>query len=153
MRVVFIVPTVLLILIGFDRSSSAQDERYYSCAFKDASQASRKRPRGTWSWRHPLTLGEEVSVSVFGTEAYVSFKTFELEGEVIAGDTYDPFVNEFIIRGRGTFTRDLNVQDTSVTILISDVPGGITAAFSYLSKSNNNENLTIATGSCSKLYE
>ena len=83
----------------------------------------------------------------------MGFKTFELEGEVVAGDTYDPFVNDFIIRGRGTFTRDLNVQDTSVTVMLSDVPGGITAALSYLSKSNNNENLTIATGSCSKLYE
>ena len=143
---------ISVFIIFFPLNVSAQEERYYRCDFKDAAQASRSRPDGNFTWRHPISLDEEVTVSVFGGEAYLAFKTFEVEGAVIAGDTEDPFANELIVHGQGTFASNFNVQNTSVTIVISDFPGGISAALNYISQSTKKENLTIATGVCDKIF-
>lgn len=143
---------MIVLIITIPTSAFAQEERYYRCDFKDAAQASRNRPDGSFTWRHPISLDEEVTVSVFGGEAYLAFKTFEVEGEVIAGDMEDPFINELIVHGQGTFASNFTVQNTSITIVISDFPGGVSAALNYISQSTKKENLTIATGVCDKIF-
>ena len=150
-RLIAFGAVVYLAAAGAASGVIAQEERYYTCTFNDATEASRDRPNGEWEWRHSLVLAEQVTVALYGDEGSLSFKNFELPAKIIAGDTYDPFVNELVIHGQDSFTALLTVQNTSVTLVLSDRRNGISAAFSYISQSNKTENLTLATGSCDML--
>ncbi len=143
---------LLLAVVTFSPQSQAQVERYYRCVFQDGTQTVRERPRGAWNWTHPVTLDEEVLVSLYGGEASLRFKTFTIPAEIVAGGIDDPFTNELMLRGGETFTALQTIKYTHVTLLLSDGPQGITAAFSYTSQSNASESLTLATGACEEVY-
>lgn len=146
------VALVLLASITLTSRSQAQVERYYRCLFQDGTQTVRERPRGAWNWTHPITLDEEVLVSLYGDEGSLRFKTFTLPAEVVAGGIEDPFANELVLRGGETFTALQTIKYTHVTLLLSDGQHGISAAFSYTSQSNASESLIVATGSCEEVY-
>jgi len=147
-----VVIVSLLVSLAVSAGARAQVERYYRCAFKDGAQTVRERPDGAWDWTYPLTLDEEVMVSLYGGEGSLQFKTFTLPAEIVTGGVEDPFVNELVLRGGDTFTNLQKVQYTHVMLILSDNRQGISAALSYTSQSNSGEYLTISTGTCEEVY-